>query len=109
MTDHRQQTEADLSPDAMHQIREAMHEAVRHGFREAMSDRETLALFWSTAFDTMQSRATKETGRFVLSGIKGLASRGFWFLVVGAVVYQAGGWTALAAAVKAMAGGNGGH
>lgn len=88
----------------MQQIRDAMRDAVRSGFREAMSDRETLALFWETAFDQMQQRATKETGRFVLGGLRGLASRGFWFVIIGAAVYQAGGWTALVAAVKAMAG-----
>ena len=108
MTD-RQQTEADLSPDSMHQIREAMHDAVRHGFREAMTDKETLALFWSAAFDQMQSRATRETGRFVLGGLRSMASRGFWFLLLGLVTYQAGGWTALVAAWKAMSASHGGH
>lgn len=105
----RQQTEAELSPDAMHQIREAMADAVRHGFREAMTDKETLALFWAAAFDAMQSRATRETGRFVLGGLRSMAARGFWFLLLGLVTYQAGGWTALVAAWKAMSASHGGH
>lgn len=104
----RQPAEANLSADAMRQIRDAMQESVRAGVREALTDREALAMFWTCAFDAMQSRATRETGRFVLGGIRGLVSRGFWFLVLGAIAYQLGGWAALAAVWKAITGG-GGH
>lgn len=108
MTSERQQTEADLSADAMHQIRGAMSDAVRSGIRDALTDREVLGLFWAAAFDQMQQRATKETGKFVLGGLRTMAARGFWFLLLGLVTYQAGGWSALLAAWKAMTA-TGGH
>lgn len=96
--DHRQPTEADLSADAMHRIREAMQSAVRAGIREALTDREVLALFWGSAFEAIQSRATRGTGQFVLSGIRGVASKVFWLVILGAIAFQFGGW----AAVKTM-------
>lgn len=102
MTDHRQPTEADLSSDAMHKISEAMQHAVRAGLRDALTDREVLALFWGSAFEAMQSRATRETGRFVLGGIRGAASKAFWLFILGAIAFQFGGWTAVQAAWKAI-------
>ena len=102
MLEPRQPTEADLSADAMHQIREAMQSAVRTGIREALTDKEVLALFWDSAFETMQSRATKETGRFVISGIRGAASKAFWLFILGAIAFQFGGWAAVTSAWKAI-------
>ena len=96
--DHRQPTEADLSADAMHKIREAMQSAVRTGIREALTDKEVLALFWASAFEAAQARATRGTGQFVLSGIRGAASKVFWLAILGAIAFQVGGW----AAVKSM-------
>lgn len=86
----------------MHQIREAMQHAVRAGLRDALTDKEVLALFWGSAFEAMQSRATRETGRFVLGGIRGVASKAFWLLILGAIAFQFGGWAAVQAAWKAI-------
>lgn len=72
-----------------------MQDAVRAGLRDALTDREILNLFWASAFDTMQSRATKSTGAFVLGGIRGAASKLFWLMFIGAIAYQVGGMTAL--------------
>ena len=44
----------------------------------------------------MQQHAKTEAGGWLLGGLKGLLSKVFWFALAGIVVYNAGGWSALA-------------
>lgn len=82
---------------------EPTHEALTHmvrgavssGIKDALHDRAALDQFWNSAFAQLQSRATKETGRFVLGGLRGIASKVLMFLVLGMAVYSIGGWAAV--------------
>jgi hypothetical protein len=69
--------------------------AVSRGIKDALQDRAALDQFWNSAFAQLQGRATKETGRFVLSGLRGLVSKTLMFLVLGMAVYGLGGWAAV--------------
>lgn len=69
--------------------------AVSSGIKDALHDRAALDQFWNSAFAQLQGRATKETGRFVLSGLRGIASKVLMFLVFGMAVYSIGGWAAV--------------
>lgn len=73
----------------------AVSEAVRSGIEGAITE-ETAAKFWGAGLGMVQKHAAEHTGRFVLGGLKGLASKALWFLLLGGVVYAVGGWSALA-------------
>lgn len=69
--------------------------AVSSGIKDALHDRAALDQFWNSAFAQLQGRATKETGRFVLSGLRGIVSKTLMFLILGMAVYGIGGWAAV--------------
>lgn len=76
---------------------EAMHpdnvaQAVKLGLMQAVADPQ----FWTAAQAAMQQHAKVEAGGWLLGGLKGLLSKLFWFALAGIVVYNAGGWSALA-------------
>ena len=66
--------------------------AVKSGLMQAVAD----PAFWTAAQAAMQQHAKVEAGGWLLGGIKGLLSKVFWFALAGVVIYNAGGWTALA-------------
>lgn len=58
--------------------------------------------FWLAGINAFQRHATENTGRLVLGGLLGLLRRGAAFILLGALVYALGGWTAIANFVKAI-------
>lgn len=76
--------------EAMHP--ETVAQAVKLGLMQAVSDPQ----FWTAAQAAMQQHAKTEAGGWLLGGLKGLLSKVFWFALAGIVVYNAGGWSALA-------------
>lgn len=76
---------------------EAMHpdtvaQAVKLGLMQAVADPQ----FWTAAQAAMQQHAKVEAGGWLLGGLKLVISRLFWFVLAGIVIYNAGGWSALA-------------
>lgn len=88
-------TENGNPPEPWPELERHVRAAVRQGMRDVLSDREAIDAFWSAAFDVMQTRATTQTGRFVLGGVRAAMHRAAWFLALGLVVYSMGGWTAV--------------
>lgn len=91
----RVQTEAKLADESITHLESLMRQAVKDGVAEVLTDRATIDAFWSAAFDVMQRRATVQTGKFVLGGVRAAAHRAAWFVALGLVVYSLGGWTAV--------------
>ena len=88
--------------DAITQIQETrlraadIEEAVAHGLQRAMADPEV----WSAAIAAMRTRAEQEAGSWLFGGLKMVASRIGWVLVIGLAIYLIGGWAALVSFVK---------
>lgn len=75
---------------------EAIEQAVARGIRDAVSDPE----LWAAAAAAMQTRAQKAAGGFVLGGLRALATRIGWALVLLLSIYLLGGWSAVVAFFK---------
>lgn len=73
----------------------AVAQAVKSGIEGAINE-ETAAKFWGAGLTVVQKQAAEHTGRFVLGGLKGLAIRASWFVLLGGMVYAVGGWAGLA-------------
>ena len=71
---------------------EAVAQAVKLGLMQAVADPQ----FWTAAQAAMRQHAKVEAGGWLLGGLKGVLSKVFWFALAGIVVYNAGGWSALA-------------
>lgn len=80
--------------------REHLSQAVADGIRAAVSD----PALWAAAGVAMRRRAQEEAGGLLFGGLKVVASRIAWVLMIGAAVYYLGGWVALSAWLK-----SGGH
>lgn len=93
--------------DELEALRQMMRahvaEAVAEGIRSAVGDPR----LWDAAGRAMREQAQSAAGGWLLGGIGGLAKRLAWIVAIGAGVYALGGWSALAALVKAQ--GFGGH
>jgi len=57
--------------------------AVSSGIKDALQDRDALDEFWGSAFQQLQVKATKQTGKFVLGSLRTLVSKALTFLVQG--------------------------
>lgn len=77
----------------------AVSTAVRDGIRAAVSDPEV----WSSAISAIQVHARAEAGGWLFGGLRAMASKAFWVLLIGSGVYALGGWSALVALVKSRA------
>lgn len=82
-------------------MKELMRDAVREGVRELVTE-DNMHRFWGAGVTMLQAQATQHAGRFVLGGLLGLARKAALFLLLGGLVYAFGGWSALAALVKAL-------
>lgn len=93
------------------EIRQAVSDGISHGLSEglpkALTDENAEKLF-AAFFKAMQKQATVKTGRWVLGGLSGLASKAMWLLFAMVVLYNVGGWAAIKAAWAAMQSHNGG-
>lgn len=58
--------------------------------------------FWLAGINALQRHATENTGKLVLGGLLGLLRRAVVFVLLGAIVYAVGGWTAIASFFKAI-------
>jgi hypothetical protein len=107
--DHEQQLvdpgerpeEVRLTPKTLHHLEELMASSVEKGIRESMNE-QMAEMFWASGLKMLQKGATEHAGRFVIGGLLGLAKKLGYFLVLGGLVYAAGGWTALAGLFKAL-------
>lgn len=73
-----------------------LQQAVAGGMREALDDPD----LWAAAMKGLSRAAQQEAGGWLFSGIRTALSRLAWLLVLGMLVYQFGGWTALTSIFK---------
>lgn len=71
--------------------------SVTNGIKQAVADQAT----WDAFFGALTTRAQDSAGIAAFAGIKWLLSRVFWLLVIGGVLYAAGGWSLLVTVFKA--------
>ena len=83
------------------EMAEVMSKAVASGIHKAVSD----PAMWAAAGDAMQKQAVSATGSLVIDGLKAGARKALLIGVVAGGIYWVGGWAALAAAWKALTGG----
>lgn len=93
--------EVRLTDETIEYLEQKIAQAVRDGIAGAITE-DTAAKFWGAGLAVIQKQAAAQTGKFVLSGLRGLLSKGFLFLLVGGLVYAVGGWSALAGLFKAL-------
>lgn len=93
--------EVRLTDETIEYLEQKIAQAVRDGIAGAITE-DTAAKFWGAGLAVFQKQAAAQTGKFVLSGLSGLLSKGFLFLLVGGLVYAVGGWSALAGLFKAL-------
>lgn len=74
----------------------AVRQAVAEGIKAAVRDPDTVAEFWGSGLKQLQAGAARQTGAFVLGGLRGVGLRLFQFLILGSIVYSLGGWAAVA-------------
>lgn len=79
----------------------SLSHAVAEGTRRALADPET----WAEAMKGIQKAAQQEAGGWLFGGIRAFISKAAWVVLIGLGVYLLGGWAALAAFLKAGAGG----
>lgn len=73
-----------------------LQQAVAGGMRQALDDPE----IWTAAMKGLSKAAQQEAGGWLFAGIRTALSRLAWLLVLGMLVYQFGGWTALTSIFK---------
>lgn len=86
----------------MADIAVTMRDAVGHGLRDAVADPQ----LWEAAGKAMREQAQSAAGGWLLGGVGALGKRVAWIVAIGAGVYALGGWSALAALIKAQAAGH---
>lgn len=74
----------------------AITEAVAAGIRQAVSDPG----MWDAAGKAMREQAQSAAGGWLIGGLRALATRAAWIVVIFAGVYALGGWGAVVALVK---------
>jgi hypothetical protein len=79
---------------------DAIRIAVRDGIVSAASDREVWRVALETLVPIAREQAQAEAGGWLLGGIKTLASRIAWVMLIGVAIYLVGGWSALVAFFK---------
>ena len=93
--------EVRLTDETIEYLEQKIAQAVRDGIAGAITE-DTAAKFWGAGLAVVQKQAAAQTGKLVLSGLSGLLSKGFLFLLAGGLVYAVGGWSALAGLFKAL-------
>ncbi len=78
------------------QLEQAITEAVAAGIRQAVSD----PAMWESAGKAMREQAQSAAGGWLIGGLRALATRAAWIVVIVAGVYALGGWGAVAALIK---------
>jgi len=75
---------------------EQIGQAVAMHLRTMLRDPDT----WADASEGMSEAAQRQAGRWLIGGVRKGLSKLAWVVVIGLVVYQLGGWTALLALLK---------
>lgn len=96
MTEQHEPTELERAINT--QVKQAMNEWTK----ETLFTEENMQIFWSSAFDVLQSKAQTHTGKFVFSSLSGILRNLLLFVLIGSLVYAFGGWTALATFAKSV-------
>lgn len=91
----RVETLADNMPDAR-QLQQAVAAGTEEAFSKALSNPDN----WNAAMKGISRAAQTEAGGWLFSGIRTALSRLAWVVLLGVVVYQFGGWTALTSIFK---------
>ena len=99
----RRAAEVRLSDETIEYLERHVRNAVSQGIKTSMSEEAALG-FWRAGVKALQQHASEEAGKFVIGGILGLIKRLALFLMLGGLVYAAGGWSALAALFKVLFG-----
>lgn len=96
-----------LTLDALEELRNSqrnamtgIEHAVAAGIRQAVAD----PAVWEAAGLAMRSQAQSAAGGWLLGGVRALATRAAWVVVIVAAVYALGGWGALLAILKSHGG-----
>jgi hypothetical protein len=92
VTDHEQRLAANEKA-----ISTLVQTSVADGIKQAVSDKAT----WDAFFAALGARTQDQVGEAAVGGLRWLASRVFWLVVVGGVLYAAGGWSLLVSVIKA--------
>ena len=87
--------EVRLTKSTIEFLEARLEESMRRVIKESINQ-ESARLFWEAGIAVVREEATQHTGRFVLGGIKGVAAKGFTFMMLGSIVYAIGGWAGLA-------------
>ena len=75
---------------------EQIGQSVAMHMRTMLRDPDT----WADASEGMTEAAQRQAGRWLIGGVRKGISKLAWVVVIGLVVYQLGGWTALLALLK---------
>lgn len=75
---------------------QAIQQAVAEGIRQAVAD----PALWEAAGYAMRTQAQSAAGGWLIGGIRALATRAAWIVMIVAGVYALGGWGAVVALVK---------
>ena len=81
---------------------EMIKDGTAQGLQAALAQPET----WAAAATGFRKAARLEAGEAVMSGLAVLLRKALLFIVLGALVYWVGGWSALAGLFKALGGGS---
>ena len=93
----------DLDPEI---VRETIREDVAIVVKQVLGDKETMKVFWGSAIEAFQERATVSTGKFAIGAVGAVLKRGALWAIVGLTIYYFGGIGALVAFVKSQVGGH---
>lgn len=95
------ESEVRLTESTFVELESRIAAAVHKGLGDAMTE-ENATKFWLAGINALQRHATENTGKLVLGGLASLLRRGVVFILLGALVYALGGWTAIATFWKAL-------
>lgn len=83
-------------------IQDAIAKGIEAGFKHLAANPELMDEGLSKLFEALGRRSTKAAGAFTLSMLSGIPKTIFKFVVMGAIVYQFGGWELLISVLRSM-------
>lgn len=97
-----------LSPSAVHSIKEASREGTRigtvEGIRDAVADEELIGTLVDAVIKAARKDLTIKSGSWLLSGLAGLIGKAGWaMLIAAAILALGGGWGGVLAFFKGSA------
>lgn len=93
--------EVRLTDETIDYLEQRLAGAMAKAVSQSMTE-EVAKEFWAAGIKVLREQAAQRTGRFVLGGLGGLASRVGTFILLGGLVYAIGGWAALAKLWQAL-------